>query len=248
MDHGVYSAKLVALLLMFGQIVLNPLYTFKMCYYMRPATSLECVIYKITVDRLIWWQLFIETHSTLVISLVCQFIVTSAICMSSFQPLIVIDRIIAAVKYVVYVLFLNLTVGHPSCLQFTPNMIISVKKYPWQCIECKSCGICGTSDNDVSASFLVRYNHRHNHDADWRRPVTPTFGLGGPINYWSPQLLAVMNCKNGSIVLIHLMTAFTYYENSVQYVPPDGISGIQIVQDLISAWALPWTPLGELAL
>ena len=40
--------------------------------------------------------------------------------------------------------------GHPSCLQFTPNMIISVQKYPWQCIECKSCGLCGTSDNDVS--------------------------------------------------------------------------------------------------
>ena len=40
--------------------------------------------------------------------------------------------------------------GHPTCLQFTENMIISVKKYPWQCIECKSCGLCGTSDNDVS--------------------------------------------------------------------------------------------------
>ena len=34
-------------------------------------------------------------------------------------------------------------------------MIISVKKYPWQCIECKSCGLCGTSDNDVSDSHRL---------------------------------------------------------------------------------------------
>ena len=27
---------------------------------------------------------------------------------------------------------------HPVCLNFTPNMIASVKKYNWQCIECKS--------------------------------------------------------------------------------------------------------------
>lgn len=40
--------------------------------------------------------------------------------------------------------------GHPSCLQFTPNMIISVKQYRWQCIECKCCSLCGNSDNDVS--------------------------------------------------------------------------------------------------
>ncbi|KAG1651009.1 Zinc finger protein neuro-d4 [Nymphon striatum] len=39
--------------------------------------------------------------------------------------------------------------GHPSCLQFTVNMVQSVKKYRWQCIECKSCGLCGTSDNDL---------------------------------------------------------------------------------------------------
>ncbi|XP_074649897.1 zinc finger protein ubi-d4-like [Tubulanus polymorphus] len=43
--------------------------------------------------------------------------------------------------------------GHPSCLQFTANMILSVKKYPWQCIECKSCGLCGTSDNDDQLLF-----------------------------------------------------------------------------------------------
>ncbi|KAL5018284.1 hypothetical protein ScPMuIL_004006 [Solemya velum] len=43
--------------------------------------------------------------------------------------------------------------GHPSCLQFTANMVISVKKYPWQCIECKSCGLCGTSDNDEQLLF-----------------------------------------------------------------------------------------------
>jgi len=43
--------------------------------------------------------------------------------------------------------------AHPSCLQFTPNMIESVKKYRWQCIECKSCGLCGTSDNDDQLLF-----------------------------------------------------------------------------------------------
>ncbi|KAI2805977.1 Zinc finger protein ubi-d4 [Blomia tropicalis] len=43
--------------------------------------------------------------------------------------------------------------AHPSCLQFTANMILSVKKYRWQCIECKSCGLCGTSDNDDQLLF-----------------------------------------------------------------------------------------------
>jgi len=38
--------------------------------------------------------------------------------------------------------------GHPTCLQFTENMITSVKEYPWQCIECKCCSLCGTSEND----------------------------------------------------------------------------------------------------
>ncbi|XP_065583175.1 zinc finger protein ubi-d4-like isoform X2 [Artemia franciscana] len=39
--------------------------------------------------------------------------------------------------------------GHPSCLQFTANMMVSVLKYRWQCIECKCCSLCGTSDNDL---------------------------------------------------------------------------------------------------
>jgi len=43
--------------------------------------------------------------------------------------------------------------AHPTCLQFTPNMLKSVKKYPWECLECKSCGICGTSDNDDQLLF-----------------------------------------------------------------------------------------------
>ncbi|XP_055374282.1 zinc finger protein ubi-d4 isoform X2 [Condylostylus longicornis] len=43
--------------------------------------------------------------------------------------------------------------GHPTCLQFTPNMIVSVKRYHWQCIECKYCSICGTSDNDDQLLF-----------------------------------------------------------------------------------------------
>jgi len=43
--------------------------------------------------------------------------------------------------------------GHPTCLQFTPNMLVSVKKYPWQCIECKTCTLCGTSENDDKLLF-----------------------------------------------------------------------------------------------
>ncbi|XP_078672957.1 zinc finger protein DPF3-like isoform X7 [Branchiostoma floridae x Branchiostoma belcheri] len=43
--------------------------------------------------------------------------------------------------------------GHPTCLQFTPHMTESVKKYRWQCIECKSCHLCGTSENDDQLLF-----------------------------------------------------------------------------------------------
>ncbi|XP_056633088.1 zinc finger protein ubi-d4-like [Diorhabda sublineata] len=43
--------------------------------------------------------------------------------------------------------------GHPTCLQFTNNMKISVKTYRWQCIECKCCSVCGNSDNDDQLLF-----------------------------------------------------------------------------------------------
>lgn len=43
--------------------------------------------------------------------------------------------------------------GHPTCLQFTTIMTRNVKKYEWQCIECKSCHLCGTSDNDDQLLF-----------------------------------------------------------------------------------------------
>ncbi|KAK4299879.1 hypothetical protein Pmani_027880 [Petrolisthes manimaculis] len=43
--------------------------------------------------------------------------------------------------------------GHPTCLQFTPHMMISVRQYRWQCIECKCCTLCGTSENDDQLLF-----------------------------------------------------------------------------------------------
>ena len=48
---------------------------------------------------------------------------------------------------------ITITPGHPSCLQFTNNMMVSVRKYPWQCIECKTCSLCGTSENDDQLLF-----------------------------------------------------------------------------------------------
>jgi hypothetical protein len=32
-------------------------------------------------------------------------------------------------------------------------MMVSVRKYPWQCIECKTCTLCGTSENDDKLLF-----------------------------------------------------------------------------------------------
>ncbi|KAK7026015.1 Zinc finger protein ubi-d4 [Halocaridina rubra] len=43
--------------------------------------------------------------------------------------------------------------GHPTCLQFTSHMMVSVRQYRWQCIECKCCTLCGTSENDDQLLF-----------------------------------------------------------------------------------------------
>uniref|UniRef100_A0A8C5BCM1 PHD-type domain-containing protein n=2 Tax=Gadus morhua TaxID=8049 RepID=A0A8C5BCM1_GADMO len=43
--------------------------------------------------------------------------------------------------------------GHPTCLQFTAVMMAAVKTYRWQCIECKCCNVCGTSENDDQLLF-----------------------------------------------------------------------------------------------
>ena len=42
---------------------------------------------------------------------------------------------------------------HPACLKFNTNMMQSVKKYNWLCVDCKKCVICGNSENDVI--FLI---------------------------------------------------------------------------------------------
>ncbi|KAM7004058.1 zinc finger protein neuro-d4-like [Passerculus sandwichensis] len=43
--------------------------------------------------------------------------------------------------------------GHPSCLQFSLAMAAAARSYRWQCIECKSCSLCGTADNDEQLLF-----------------------------------------------------------------------------------------------
>lgn len=43
--------------------------------------------------------------------------------------------------------------GHPSCLRFSENIKISIQKYDWQCIECKTCSKCSTADNEDQLLF-----------------------------------------------------------------------------------------------
>jgi len=69
--------------------------------------------------------------------------------------------------------------GHPSCLQFTPVMMAAVKTYRWQCIECKCCNICGTSENDVSVP-LERREYPRNDGSTPRRTRVPPEGREYP--------------------------------------------------------------------
>lgn len=43
--------------------------------------------------------------------------------------------------------------GHPSCLRFSDNIRLSVRKYDWQCIECKTCSSCNNADNEDKLLF-----------------------------------------------------------------------------------------------
>ncbi|UMM22212.1 hypothetical protein L5515_003543 [Caenorhabditis briggsae] len=43
--------------------------------------------------------------------------------------------------------------GHPSCMSFNQNVTMIIKRSGWQCLECKSCTICGTSENDDKLLF-----------------------------------------------------------------------------------------------
>lgn len=43
--------------------------------------------------------------------------------------------------------------GHPSCLDMSPELVAVIKKYPWQCMECKTCIICGQPHHEEEMMF-----------------------------------------------------------------------------------------------
>ncbi|XP_072265451.1 PHD finger protein 10 isoform X3 [Pyxicephalus adspersus] len=43
--------------------------------------------------------------------------------------------------------------GHPSCLDMTPELVAVIKKYPWQCMECKTCIICSQPHHEEEMMF-----------------------------------------------------------------------------------------------
>ncbi|XP_053566972.1 PHD finger protein 10 isoform X2 [Bombina bombina] len=46
--------------------------------------------------------------------------------------------------------------GHPSCLDMSPELVAVIKKYPWQCMECKTCIICGQPHHEEEMMFCDR--------------------------------------------------------------------------------------------
>ncbi|XP_017750505.1 PREDICTED: PHD finger protein 10 isoform X4 [Rhinopithecus bieti] len=43
--------------------------------------------------------------------------------------------------------------GHPSCLDMTVELVSMIKTYPWQCMECKTCIICGQPHHEEEMMF-----------------------------------------------------------------------------------------------
>ncbi|XP_060061170.1 PHD finger protein 10 isoform X2 [Erinaceus europaeus] len=43
--------------------------------------------------------------------------------------------------------------GHPSCLDMSMELVSMIKTYPWQCMECKTCIICGQPHHEEEMMF-----------------------------------------------------------------------------------------------
>ncbi|CAH1261391.1 PHF10 [Branchiostoma lanceolatum] len=43
--------------------------------------------------------------------------------------------------------------GHPSCLDMSDELVQVIKTYPWQCMECKTCVICGDPSEEDKMMF-----------------------------------------------------------------------------------------------
>uniref|UniRef100_A0ACB8GBI4 PHD finger protein 10 n=1 Tax=Sphaerodactylus townsendi TaxID=933632 RepID=A0ACB8GBI4_9SAUR len=43
--------------------------------------------------------------------------------------------------------------GHPSCLDMSAELVAIIKTYPWQCMECKTCIICGQPHHEEEMMF-----------------------------------------------------------------------------------------------
>ncbi|XP_019904045.1 zinc finger protein ubi-d4 isoform X2 [Esox lucius] len=117
--------------------------------------------------------------------------------------------------------------GHPSCLQFTPVMMAAVKTYRWQCIECKCCNHCGTSENDVS---LPPHSATHSSNMTWTQcnpPVSPV----------QDQLLFCDDCDRG----YHM-----YCLNPPMAEPPEGSWSchlcLELLKDKASIYQSPNAP------
>ncbi|XP_042354917.1 zinc finger protein ubi-d4 isoform X1 [Plectropomus leopardus] len=104
--------------------------------------------------------------------------------------------------------------GHPSCLQFTPVMMAAVKTYRWQCIECKCCNMCGTSENDVS---LTTFRHCMHYRTMKSELLLLSF-------FFQDQLLFCDDCDRG----YHM-----YCLNPPMSEPPEGSWSCHLCLDLL---------------
>ncbi|XP_006823344.2 PHD finger protein 10-like [Saccoglossus kowalevskii] len=51
--------------------------------------------------------------------------------------------------------------GHPTCLQMNDSLVHVIKTYPWQCMECKTCTLCGDPTHEDKMMFCDDCDRGH---------------------------------------------------------------------------------------
>lgn len=113
--------------------------------------------------------------------------------------------------------------GHPSCLEMNDELVATIKTYPWQCMECKTCSQCGDPTHEDKMMFCDKCDRGYHTfcvgltdipTGNWLCPTCSAGGLPPPVPPPPPS-----NLTRG-LPLIQLQPGATYLPQQMMQGPP----------------------------